>query len=257
MLIEDKKMYIIDLLKRENSVKVDELSIALNTSNVTIRKILNELDHDGLVKRTRGGAVAITNYVKEFEQKEKENKNTKEKKSIAQAAYEHIKDGESILLDAGSTTDELAQLIKTGKKRNLIVATNAINIVAQLIDADDIKLIVLGGDFRHKILSCVGPMTENALKGLCFDKAFIGANNIDLDKGICTPNIAEANVKRSMMNASQEVIVLADNSKFGTTSLSIVCSLSDINCIITDWNASDTFLNKVKDLGVEVIKTAE
>ncbi|HBE78780.1 MAG TPA: DeoR family transcriptional regulator [Firmicutes bacterium] len=253
MLTEERKRAILDILQEKTSVSVGELRDLFSVSDVTIRKILNELDDYGYLKRTRGGAISLTTSIREFEEKEKEKTNTAEKKAIAKAAYEIIKDGETVFIDAGSTTLELTRLIKNGSKRNIVLVTNAINLAVEMVDAEDIDLILIGGNVRHRILSCVGGLAEKAIESLFFDKVFLGANSIDIEHGITTPNTYEAQVKQCMLKSAKEKIVLADYSKFNEVSLAKVCPINGVDRIITDWNAAEPGIKKLRELGVDVI----
>ena len=253
ILTEERKRAILDILQEKTSVSVGELRDLFNVSDVTIRKILNELDDYGFLKRTRGGAVSLTTSIREFEEKEKERKNTAEKKAIAKKAYEQIEDGETAFIDAGSTTLELIRLIKNGNKRNIVVITNAINLAVEMIDAEDIDLILIGGNVRHRILSCVGGLAERAIESLFFDKVFLGANSIDIKHGVTTPNTYEAQVKQQMLKSAKEKIVLADYSKFNEATLAKVCPIDSIDLLITDWNLEAGYIKQIGELGVKVI----
>lgn len=252
MLTAERKRYILELLKEKDYVSVAELSADFKVSEVTIRKLLNELDSYGYLKRTRGGAISLSISKDEFEEKEKEKTNIKEKRAIARAAYDCIEDGNIIFLDAGSTTLELVRLIKNGNKRNIVVVTNAINIAYEMTEAEDIELILIGGCVRHRILSCVGSVAEKSIESLYFDKLFLGANSIDIAHGITTPNIYEAQVKRQMLKSSKEVILITDYSKFDKASLSQICPVKVINHLITDNKTTEEYVNKTRELGVKV-----
>lgn len=252
VFIEERKRRILEILEEKASVTVAELSEKFNVSEVTIRKILNELDDYGYLKRTRGGAVSLSTSIREFEQKEKEKTNIKEKMAIAKVAYDYVQNGETTFIDAGSTTLELVRLIKNGNKRNIVVVTNAINLAVEMIDAEDIELVLIGGCVRHRILSCVGSIAERAIESLYFDKVFLGTNSIDIEHGLTTPNIYEAQVKQHMLKSAKEIILLADYSKFGQASLAKVCPVTSINKIITDWNVPIEYVNKIQDMGVNV-----
>ncbi|MCR4431353.1 MAG: DeoR/GlpR family DNA-binding transcription regulator [Tepidanaerobacteraceae bacterium] len=253
VLAEERKRCILEMVEENASVTVAELSEKFNLSEVTIRKILNELDEYGYLKRTRGGAVSLSRSMREYGEKEKEKKNIIEKKAIAGAAYEYIQDGDTIFLDAGSTTLELARLIKNGNKRNIVVITNAINLAVEMVEAEDIDLVLIGGNVRHRIMSCVGSIAEKAIEGLFFDKVFMGANSLDIEHGVTTPNLYEAQVKCCMLNSTRQSFVLADHSKFGQASLAKVCPISRINNLITDWNSPAEYIEKIRDLGVNVV----
>lgn len=249
---EERKRAILDILQEKSAVSVGELSDIFNVSDVTIRKILNELDDFGFLKRTRGGAISLSNSIREFEEKEKEKRNIREKKAIAKCAYDYINDGDTTFFDAGSTTLELIRLIKNGTKRNIVVVTNAINLAMEMIEAEDIELILIGGNVRHRILSCVGGITEKAIEGLFFDKVFLGTNSFDIEHGITTLNIYEAQVKQCMLRSAKTKILLTDSSKFNQTSLAKVCPVTSLDLLITDWGAPAEYVHRLSELGVQV-----
>lgn len=249
MLTVEKRNRILSLLKTKSVVTVQELSRELNTSEVTVRKILNELDAQGLLKRTRGGAVNITT-VHEFEEKEKERRNRAEKRAIAGRAYEYIRDSDSVFIDAGSTTLELVRRIKKGGKRKIVVVTNALNIASELLDSDDIEILFIGGQVRHRIMSCVGGLAEKAIGSLCIDKAFLGCNSVTVETGITTPNLNEAQIKQAVLRVSRETILISDSSKFGHTSMARICPLANLSRVITDSHLPQGTREQIEATGV-------
>lgn len=252
MLTVEKKNLILSMLQEKPVVTVPELSQALETSEVTVRKILNELDGQGLLRRTRGGAVNIST-IREFEEKEKEKKNTGEKRAIAKKAYEYIDPTDTVFIDAGSTTLELVKLIKNGSKRDIVVITNALNIAFELLDADDIELVFIGGSVRHKIMSCVGGFAENTINSLCMDKAFIGCNSITVETGITTPNLYEAQVKQCVLRAARETILISDSTKFGHTSMARISPIKNITRLITDSRIPQQLRSQIEGTGVDLV----
>lgn len=249
MLTVEKRNIILSMLKTKSVVTVKELSRELDTSEVTIRKILNEMDDQGLLKRTRGGAVNITT-VHEFEEKEKERRNRAEKAAIAKRAYDYIRESDSVFIDAGSTTLELVRMIKKGSKRGIVVVTNALNIAYELLDSKDIEILFIGGQVRHRIMSCVGGLAENAIGSLCIDKAFLGCNSVTVETGITTPNLNEAQVKQTVLHVSRETILISDSSKFGRTSMARICPLTSLSRVITDSHLDQEIREQIESTGV-------
>ena len=252
MFPSERKQKIMTILAETPAVKVTELSELFQVSEVTIRRDLQELEEAGLLKRTHGGAVSITAASFEPALIEKEEEHLEEKKAIARAALDLISEGDTILLDAGSTTLQLARLLKTSKKQ-LTVVTNALNIAWEISFDDSIDLILTGGHLRHRTLSAVGPVAENTLQGLYVDKVFLATNSLDVERGLSTPNIYEAQTKQRMTKAGHEIILLADHSKFGRISLGFVCPLTAIHRLITDAGALPADLARLREQGVEVI----
>lgn len=253
MFPSQRKQKIMTILAETPAVKVTELSELFQVSEVTIRRDLQELEEAGLLKRTHGGAVNITTASFEAALIEKEEEHLEEKRTIARAALDLISEGDTILLDAGSTTLQLARLLKTSKKQKLTVVTNALNIAWELSFDENIDLILTGGHLRHRTLSAVGPVAENTLQGLYVDKVFIATNSLDVERGLSTPNLYEAQTKQRMVKAGREVILLADHSKFGRISLGFVCPMTAIHRLITDAGAPPVDLSRLREQGVEVI----
>ena len=257
MTTQEKKEFIIKILDTQSSVTVSQLSEAFKISDVSVRKLLAAMEQEGLVKRTWGGAISAYGSLNEFSHKEKEWKYTAEKLSIAYAAYDCISDGDAVFLDCGTTTTQLARVIRSGSKRKILVGTNAINIAMELSEAEDISVIVIGGNFRHRILSCVGAYAEEMMKTLFFDKGFISGNHLTLEHGFTTPDLQEARMKRLMMASCKEHYIALDYSKFGDDSLGLIASVSDLDGIVTDWRTPAPFIDQLRDRGVKVVQGNE
>lgn len=253
MLAQQRKEYIIEMIQKNNVVKVTTLSEILKISEVTIRRDLKELEEAGLLRRTHGGAMKNTSAAFEPQIGDLEREHVEEKTAIARAGYEFIKDNDAIIIDSSSTAAMLAHLIKEGDKRNITVVTNSFKTAWDLMDADNIELIHIGGQLRKNIYSSIGSIAENALKSLRVDKAFIGINGIDFEVGCTTPNMFESQIKRAMIQSSQQVFMVADSSKFNKTYLSIVCDLSDVDYLITDDDVSEEIRARAADFGVELV----
>ena len=250
MFAEERKQRILEALERDQAVKVSELSTLLQVSEASIRRDLQELEESELLKRTHGGAIA--NYTAAFELPlaEKEDRYKAEKTSIARAAVGLIQEGDTVILDSGSTTLQIARQLK--QRRNITVVTNSLHIALELA-ASNLEVVLMGGSLRQKILSLVGPITESALAGLHVDKLFLATNGIDLEKGLTTPNLIEAQTKKAMLNSAKEVIVVADRSKFGCTAFSHICGLGRMNYLITDESPPAPFLSALEERGVKVL----
>lgn len=257
MLTIERKNIILKMVDENASVTVNELTQVLGVSEVTIRKMLNDLNKQGLLRRTRGGAVSLHMAVREADEKEKEKTNIREKKAIAKIAYDMINDSDTVFLDAGSTTLELVKLIRNGNKRDITVVTNALNIAYELVASYDIQVVIIGGQLRHKIMSCVGGITENTLANMYFDKVFLGSNSVNLERGVTTPNLYESQVKQSMLKSGKKTILICDSSKFGLTTMAKICSLDAFTAVITDWNLGNKEQKKILDAGINIIVAEE
>jgi DeoR/GlpR family transcriptional regulator of sugar metabolism len=257
MLTLEKKNLILQRLDEQMSVTVSGLAQALAVSEVTVRKMLNELARQGALRRTRGGAVSLSVPVRETDLRTKEKTNIRKKKAIARAAFDLIADYETIFLDAGSTTLELARLIRNSGKRNITVVTNALNTAFELLDSYDIEVIVTGGQLRHDVVSCVGPLAEQTVSSLHFDKAFIGANNVSVPHGATTPQVTEGQFKRVAMNMASKRFLLCDSTKFSSSSLMKICSLELFTAVITDSGLSLAVQKDFRQAGIPLLLADE
>lgn len=253
MLTAERKNLILKIVNERSFVSVIDLAGLLKVSEVTIRKLLNDLDHQGALRRTHGGAISIVIPMRESDFRVKEKTNTSEKQIIARKAYELIEEEDTIFLDAGSTTLELARQIREGRKRRITVVTNAVNLAVELLDCYDIEVILIGGHLRHDVVSCVGPLAEMSLGALHFDKAFMGANNVSLQHGATTPKLIEGKFKQQAIESATKAYLLCDSSKFNSASFAKICPLDRFNAIITDSGVPEKTHQELSAAGITVI----
>lgn len=250
---EERKKYILERLKISSSVSVAELSEAFGLSEVSVRKLLSGMEQEGTLKRTWGGAVSAYGSLREFSHQENENRQMEEKRAIAREAYGCIGDGEAVFLDSGTTTLELAKLIVAGEKRKIVPCTNNIFIAAELAKAGDMRSIIIGGELRTNIYSCVGSLAQQALSGLFFDKGFISGNHFTLERGFSTPTLGEAQLKRQVLAASKESFLLMDYTKYGDDSMVQIAPPDGIDVLITDWHMPESVAQGFREKNVKVI----
>lgn len=250
MFAEERQKNISLILNNNGSIKVNELSEYFNVSEATIRRDLQEMEEKRLLKRTHGGAVRIdiTNFEPSFLDKKDERQD--EKLAIAKAAASMIKDGDTIILDSGTTTLQIAKNITA---RNVTVITNSIDIAEELSNNKDLEIVVTGGTLRFKTRAMVGHICEKTFSYFRVDKAFIGANGISSVEGITTPNFTEAQTKKAMISAANKVIVVADSSKIQNVCLSVICPISGVTSIITSGDIPQEIESEFKDKGIDVI----
>jgi DeoR family transcriptional regulator of aga operon len=246
---EERLEKIIALLEKEDRLVTKNLPEILNTTSVTIRKDIAILEQRGLLKRTHGGAIKPRKLFHGLALNEKEKLNLEEKIRIAKKAAKLISEGDTIILDSGSTTSFIAKEIKHMK--GITVITNAINIVSILLNSD-IDVILIGGLLLKETSTLVGPLADDVLRKISADKLFIGVDGIDFEVGLTTPNILEANTSRVMMEMSGEIILVVDASKFGRRSLGVISKVSEVNSIITTKKLSGNELKKFADYDVQV-----
>lgn len=249
MLAEERKLRILEFVDQRRAVRVRELSARLEASEASIRRDLEDLERAGLLRRTHGGAVSNETAAFEPSLTEKEDRHRSAKIAIATAAMQFIDENTTILLDAGSTTLQIARQLKS--KRNVGVVTNALNLADELAGGK-VEVLLTGGALRPQTMALVGPLAENALADLHVDKLFLGANGIDFDKGVTTPNLVEAETKKVMVRSAKEVVLVADSSKLGRVTFARICALDGVHRLITDDGASPQILEAIAKLGVQV-----
>jgi DeoR family transcriptional regulator of aga operon len=250
MLSEERRREILEMLRNDGRVLVRELSKHFRTSQITIRKDLEYLHHDGQLERTHGGALQKeTGALRDRPLEEKARQHRQEKMRIAAAAAQKIHKGQVIILDSGTTTTAIARSCREIK--NLTIITNATNIAAELADSS-VEVILTGGVLRQNSYSLVGPLAEESLRKLSADILFLGVDGFDVRYGLTTPNLLEARVNRAMAESARRTVVVCDSSKFGRRSLSLIMPASSVHEAITDKNISKRDLKALRDADIEV-----
>ncbi len=250
-LTTERRSRILELLEKEGRVFVKNLSDLFNVSEVTIRNDLDLLEKKNLLLRTHGGALKIKRVGIDYHLSVKSKRHAAEKRAIGKKAAELINDGETIILDSGTTTEEIAKNL--GRFNDLTVITNSLNVASQLIEFKNIRVIIPGGYLRRNSLSLIGSTAEESIKRYYCDKVFIGVDGIDSQHGISTPNVEEAHLNNIMINISREVIVVTDSSKFKQRSFAKIAPINKINTIITDKNIPEDEKTNIENLGIKLI----
>lgn len=250
LLNEERRRAILAALNRDGRVLVKDLAAHFQVSQITIRKDLEVLQGRGLIHRTHGGAlVPSSGALSDPSLQEKEKLHRTEKMRIAQAAVRLVEEGQSILLDSGTTTMAIARALRNFHR--LTVITNAVNIAAELANSE-IEVILTGGTVRKNSFSLVGPLAEETLRHLSADTLFLGVDGFDTRLGLSTPNLQEAKVNRVMVEISRKVVAVCDSSKFGRRSLSTIVPPNAIHHVITDKKISKMDIQNLKDTGVSL-----
>ncbi len=250
MTKEERHNLILETLIRHESIPVSSLSLLLDVSAVTIRKDLTELESANKLYRSHGKAVLINPYINNRSILEKEKLARKEKELIGREAASMITQDDSIIIASGSTVLAFARCIKPIHRLTVISAS--LKVSEYLGTNENIEVIQLGGTLRHSSLSVVGKHAEAPLSEFCCSKLFIGVDGIDLDFGLTTTDIREADLNKVMMRTAQKTIVLADSSKFRRRGFSKIANITDIDTIITDSNIPPTISQAIEDLGIEL-----
>jgi DeoR family transcriptional regulator of aga operon len=250
LLNEERRREILDALHRDGRVLVKDLARRFRISQITIRKDLEFLDGQGVIQRTHGGALPLrAGALLDPTVREKEKLHRKQKMQIAMAASRLVEQGQSVLLDSGTTTMAIARALKG--MAQLTVITNALNIAAELAGTN-IDVILTGGMLRKNSFSLVGPLAERTLRQLSADLLFLGVDGFDTKAGLFTPNLLESEVNRAMVEISRRTIAVCDSSKFGRRSLCNIMPVTMVHEVITDRQIPKADLAALKEAGVEV-----
>ncbi|ELM3735187.1 DeoR/GlpR transcriptional regulator [Edwardsiella piscicida] len=246
-----RREQIIDRLCLEGSVRVEHLRHHFGVSSVTIRNDLRYLEQRGCALRSYGGAMLNQQFVFDRPLQDKGRLNRDVKSRIAARAAELVQDGDTLILDSGSTTAQIAPFLKA--HRHLVVVTNALNIACELTGYEQIDVLVLGGSVRPNSYSLYGQAAEQQLRQYHFDRLFLGVDGFDLRCGITTPHAGEAQLNRVMCDVASEIIAVVDASKFGRKSFCTIRGAAQIHRVITDSRIPEGYHRALCDLGVEVI----
>lgn len=250
MLAEERYAWILARLRQNGVVKTSELCSALGISGETARRDLEKLEQEGYLRRVYGGAVSLEGRGIEPPIQSRRVRNVEEKRAIGALAASFVRDGDTVSLDVGTTTFEVARNLKG--KRGLTVLTNCLFIAMELAGMPGLTVYLTGGTLRQDELALSGPLAEEGVRRFYVDKTFIGAGGLTIDEGLTDYHVAEAQVRRLMIERAREVIVVADHSKIGKVAFTSVAPLSQITRLITDDKADPHFLQELVEKGVEV-----
>lgn len=251
MLPNQRRDKILELLKEDGSAKVIDLARIFKVTEVTIRQDLEKLEKEGLIVKEHGGAYLkdVEDQVRNFHLAQQEN--LEKKAVIAAKCMEYIENGDTIILDSGSTTTEIAKQLKGLKK--LTVITNALNIALILGAEPGIDVIVTGGEFKPPTLSLTGQKAADFFKGLNVQKLFLATAGISLKSGLTYPSISDLVVKKAMIEAADITYLVADSTKMGKSALASLGALSLIDYIITDPDIEEKHKAVFREHKIDVI----
>jgi DeoR/GlpR family transcriptional regulator of sugar metabolism len=240
---------ILQSLQSHGEVQVSSLATELECSEMTIRRDLESLEELGGLRRVHGGAVSLYLSAEEAPFDIRALENIEAKVAIGAAAVDLLVEGETVILDGGSTTLEVARCMR---QRRLTVMALALRPILELDGCQGIKLLLPGGEVRTKELSLTGGLSESAFSQLRFDTFVMGVCGIDTAAGVTTHLLAEAEMKRAAAKAARRVIAVADASKIGRTAFAHVCDVGDIDILVTDLSADDVLVGDLTAAGVDV-----
>ena len=251
MLAIEIKNKILTILRDEKHVIVSDLAKVFDVSEETIRRDLDKLEKEGYVAKTYGGAVINEEKDAELPYVVRKKANVAAKRKIADLVANLIMDGDSIILDASSTAVFIAQKIKT--KKNLSIITNSVEVLMELSDVSDWKIISTGGTLKGGIGALLGSQAEECLSRYHVDKAFISCKGVDREHGFTDSSDLHAAVKRKMISSASQVFLAVDSSKFDKLSFSSVGVYSDVDAIITERNPNDEWAQVFAKYGIECL----
>lgn len=250
MLPQERYRRLVEYLQEHEIIKIEQLVQLFQISIETARRDLNHLEKEGVIKKIYGGATLLTKESKEAATSERLSKNQGEKAAIGKKCAEFIQDGDSILIEVGTTTLQVAKALR-GKKK-LTVITNSIHAVNALMGTD-FDIYIIGGRVRHGEGSISGAMAISELDNFQIGKAIIGAGGITLEHGLSDYNIEEVLVRKKVIEQAKEVFLTADNSKFGQDVLAHICPISDVNLVITGKQLKPELIRKFQEANVNLV----
>ncbi|MBP5676098.1 MAG: DeoR/GlpR transcriptional regulator [Bacteroidales bacterium] len=251
---QGRRSAILQQVREDSSVNVSQLSKQFGVSEVTIRKDLKILKERKLLVRVHGGAIMSVRANKDESEERnigfKSLVNSREKQAIGRAAAAHINDGDTILIDSGTTALEVAKNLDAFQ--DLTIITNSVSAMLEAIKYKRFKVILLGGTVRESSNSTVGPLAESNLKLFYCDKLFLGVDSFSVDNGLSTPSVEEASTNQVMISRAREVFAVFDSSKVNKRSLAFIASVDNIHTVITDSHLPASVKSQLKSLKINV-----
>ena len=252
MLSDERRAVLINKLREDGYIQAADLAAVLHVSTATIRRDLVQLQQEGFCTRTRGGAVRSSQGTTlELPYVLKKQQNMAEKEAIAREAVKLIEDGDTLILDSGSTTYALACLMT--EKQRLTIVTNDLQIAVLLANNPAVHLVCTGGIARPQVFTLQGTEVADFIKTLRVDKTFLGADAIHEDGSIGNVNIEEVAIKQAMIRSASSVILLADSSKFTVKGFAEVGTLKEVDFLITDSGCPLKMKTTIKEFSTKLI----
>lgn len=247
---EERRQEIVRILAEHPRVTVTELSRKFTVSEVTIRKDLTFLEEQGSIQRMHGGAIGTGQQQDDLGFDRRAQIQQAEKERIALAASQLVSNGDSIALDASTTSLYLARRLR--EHRELTVVTNGIRNAIELANRRGTTVLVPGGTFRLDTYSLVGNWGEAVLRQINIQRAFVGAKGFTLEEGLTDANADEVKLKQAIVGTAKDVIALIDHTKWGQVAFATFCQLPKLKLIITDAKAPAEMVEQVRRKGIEV-----
>lgn len=248
MLADERRNRLLELVRARGFTSLPELAGDLEVSESTIRRDLDQLEDAGTAKRTHGGVFYTGPSPKLSHFDQSQSSNWEKKKEIAQKAADLIEEGDTVLMDGGSTTYELAQLLVG---RSLKVVTNSLPVANLFLSSDSAELVMIGGQIHSRTGVSIGPYANSMLTELHCRKAVLSVAGVH-EEGFYNSNLLLVETERAMMKSADQVIIVADSTKFGHKSLARMCGLADIHTLVVDQEISEDWRSKLIATGIEL-----
>lgn len=249
---QKRRAEILEKLEDERYISVAALSSDFGVSEVTIRKDLDVLEGLNLVKRSHGGVGKPKKQSNSVDYNSKRKLHTAEKAKIAKAACELVHDGDSVIINVGSTSSFVCEEIKN--KKNIIVITNAMHVFLEFVDCKNVTVFFLGGRYDNDFQITVGEDVEDQLSKYTADILIMGMDGIDIESGATSYNHLEDSIMSRMILQAKRRIMVADHSKFGRVAFAHIANLDAFDTLITDeYEGNQEYYKQIRDLGVDVI----
>ncbi|MCJ7472445.1 MAG: DeoR/GlpR family DNA-binding transcription regulator [Actinobacteria bacterium] len=260
MKIKERRQKIVDFVNDWGNLSVGFLAKKFNVSEMTIYRDLNELESEKLLIKTSGGAIRINESLVHSESsfsKRLKNHN-QEKKAIAKKAVEYISNGDSIIIDGGTTSFALVKEINKTDLKELTILTNNIIVQLELIKNQNVEVIAIGGIARQGSYSTVGEIAENVIKDMQVDKIFVTSKGISSDGGIFDPHLSEGKIKSLLLERARKKILVVDSNKFGIFGFYKFANVSDFDVVIIDSKIQDEHLESLRklDINLEIVSVS-
>ena len=250
MTTYERRQSLLDILRKQPGLRVPELAAALDVSEGTVRNDLNALEEQGVLSRVHGGAVLSqqdqfqnTSFVRRYQQ------NAAAKRAIAREAAALVNDGDSILMDASSTAYYFAKAL--AGRRHLRVITNGFEVARELAQNSTNTVILIGGVVNNESSSVTGLLSEHIIEDLNIQKAFLSCSGFSLERGMTEVHLAEAQLKRKVIESSQQLFALVDSSKFGKEDLTSFARADRVNCLLTDGHLSAEWTERLRQARID------
>jgi DeoR family fructose operon transcriptional repressor len=252
MYAEERHQLIVERARADGRVDVAALAARFDVTSETVRRDLTLLERQGLLRRVHGGAIPVERLGFEPGLASRDAAQAGEKERIAKAALAELPAEGVVLLDAGTTTARLAEILPTD--RELTVVTNALPVATTLSVRPNLTVHLVGGRLRSRTLAAVDDWALRQLADIYVDVAFVGTNGCSVERGLTTPDQGESAVKRAMIAAARRTVVLADHTKIGVDYFARFGSLDEIDALITDSGVDEELAGQIEATGVRVVR---